>query len=298
MPSPITRCLILLFWLSTAAYVGYAEIWPRYFSSAPPALRIDLADEAAQTVPVRWLVFRGEERIGWLTTRMEYLHENDSFRFINTYSKLKFEVAGQQLPVSLMVPDLETVIRVSRSGEMLEQNMKGQIEAYMGPLLLGKAATTMRSQVVNGELVGYCKVDSAFFKLDETLTPVPVAGGQVLNPMMPVSRLRDVQPGRRWIVYEVNPLMQALNSMLRGQKNTPDVLKSLIPEGKATELLAEVKPTSQKLTRKGFDPVECWVIEYSSEKGKARTWVSVADGRVLQQEAENAGEVLRFERQD
>jgi hypothetical protein len=298
MPSRRAMVLIILFWLCTSAYVVYADIWPRYFSDAPPPLRIDLADEAAHTVPVRWFVYRGDQRIGVLNSRMEYVPEDDTFRFINTYSGLKFDVAGQQMQLSMNVPELETVIRVTRSGELREQNMKGRIEAYIGVLLLGKATTVITSVVQGGELNGHCKVESPIFNLNEPLSPVPVPGGQVLNPMMPVSRLRDVQPGRRWVIYELNPLFTALNSMLRAQANTPEFVKGLIPQGKAVELLAEVNSNSVKLSRKGFDPVECWLIEYRSDKGKARTWVSVEDGRVLQQEAENAGELLRFERQD
>lgn len=287
-----------MFWLMTSGYVLYTEIWPRYFSSAPPPLRIDLADEAAQTVPVRWHVYRGDQLIGTMNSRMEYVTSDDTFRFINNYSKLKFDIAAHQLQISMQVPQLEATVRVTRSGELREQNMFGHLEAYIGPLMLGKATATIYSRVEAGELVGHCKVTSPLINLDDALTPTPVPGGQVMNPMMPLSRLRDVQPGRRWVIYEVNPLTTALNSMLKGQKNTPDLLKSLIPNGQAQELLAEVQSQSVQLTRLKQDPVECWVITYRSEKGQAQTWVSIADGRVLQQQAENAGEVLRFERQD
>jgi hypothetical protein len=120
----------------------------------------------------------------------------------------------------------------------------------------------------------------------------------VLNPMMPVRRLRDVQPGRRWVIREVDPLRDAVSILLREAAKDSQVALSALPRPENRELLAEVRPTPEKLVRDGGQAVECWVIEYRGEDVAARTWVSVADGRVLRQEAAGLGEQLRFERED
>ena len=98
MPSRLGIGFIVLFWLAATAHVGYREVWPRFFSDGPPPLRIDLADEAAQTVPTYWDVYRGDQRVGKLTTRMQYVPEDDTFRFLNTYMNLTLE---QSLPTGM-----------------------------------------------------------------------------------------------------------------------------------------------------------------------------------------------------
>ena len=56
MPSRRVIALIVAFWLVTSVYVAYRDLWPMLFASGPPPVAIDLADEAAQTIPVRWTI--------------------------------------------------------------------------------------------------------------------------------------------------------------------------------------------------------------------------------------------------
>jgi hypothetical protein len=298
MPSRLGVGLIVLFWLAATAHVGYREVWPRYFSDGPPPLRIDLADEAAQTVPTYWDVYRGDQRVGKLTTRMQYVPEDDTFRFLNTYLNLSVEFGA----VSLEVPKLDTTVRVTRSGDLREQQMTGLLQARLktklGSIALGNATAEVTGVVQNGQLVGRCKITSPAGNIDRPLEPVPVPQGQVLNPMMPVSRLRDVQPGRRWVIHQVDPLRDALNVLIKEVLKSSQVAASAIPQPGGGELIAEVQSSPERLERPDKGPVECWVIEYRGDEVQARTWVSVADGRVLRQEASGFGERLRFERQE
>lgn len=299
MPSRVGVGFILLFWLGTAALVGYREVWPRLFSDGPPPLRIDLADEAAQAVPARWAVYRGDEQVGTLITKMEYVGSDDTFRFVNSYRNLKFDFGKL---VGIEVPQLETVVRVTRTGDLREQQMTGELIAKFGGVEIGRATAEVTGVVRNGQLVGQCKIKSPLSNIDQPLEPVPVPAGQVMNPMMPVSRLRDVQPGRRWVIREVDPLREAMDVMLRevAKKSGQDSkLLEMLPKGdRDRELLAEVKGSPEKLTRKDGTEVECWIIEYRRDDTQARTWVSKDDGRVLRQEASGFGEKLRFERED
>jgi hypothetical protein len=298
MPSRLGVGLILLFWFATTTYVAHREIWPRYFSHGPPPLRIDLADEAAQALPTHWDVYRGDQRIGKLTTRMQHVDEDDTFRFVNTYTGLTFDFAT----VSLEVPKLDTTVRVTRTGELREQQMngtlRGVVKTRLGATAVAEASAEVSGVVQGGQLVGRCRITSPVGNIDRPLDPVPVPQGQVLNPMMPVSRLQDVQPGRRWVIREVDPLRDALNVLFREVLKSSEVMASALPQPGSRELIAEVKSSPELLERPGREPVECWVIEYRGDEVQARTWVSTADGRVLRQEASGFGEQLRFDRQD
>jgi hypothetical protein len=298
MPSRLGVALIALFWLATTGYVGYRDVWPRLFSDGPPPLRIDLADEATQNSPTRWTVYRGTEKVGGLKTRMEYQAADDSFRFVNTYSELRVRLGTVRLlDLAVELPTVETTVRVSRTGELKEQGMAGRLAVTAGNARLADGTAEVVGRVVGGQLVGRVKLQSSFGELDRPLDPVPVPAGQVLNPLMPVNRLQDVRPGRRWVIRQVDPLQDAVEALVRQVARQSDLAAGLVPAKGDRELIAEVRAEPERLDRKD-GPVDCWVIEYRGDQVEARTWVSVADGRVLRQEATGFGERLRFERED
>ena len=303
MPSRPTVGLIALFWLATSAYIGHREIWPRFFADAPPPIRIDLADEAAQALPVRWTVHRGNQPIGTLTTRMQYVPEDDTFRFVSQYNQLTLEVAR----FSFDLGGLETSTRVTRTGELREQRMAGKLRvALVTPLSktsMGEPASAeVTGTVADGRLVGRCRIwypaNAPDPVVDRPLEPVPVTAGQVLNPMAPVGRLRDVRPGQRWVIRQVDPLQDAMAILFKEVLKDSQIAATVIPRQTSQEMLAEVLQSPVQLTRLRVEPVECWVIEYRGEGVQAKTWVSREDGRVLRQEATGFGEQLRFERED
>ena len=296
MPSRFGVAFILLFWAATAALVGYREVWPRLVAGGPPPIRIDLADEATQMAPTTWGVYRGDQKVGGLTTRMEYLPADDTFRFRNNYRDLKFDFGV----ITIGVPRLETTVRVTREGDLREQHMDGTLVAQLKGLTVAQADARVDAEVVGGQLVGRMRLTkSPFGDLDRPLDPVPVPAGQVLNPMMPVNRLRDVRPGRRWVIREVNPLADALAALVKEVAKQSNLAASALPSPESRELLAEVRSATERVERKKEESVECWVIEYrGDQETAARTWVSVADGRVMRQEATGFGERLRFEREE
>lgn len=303
MPSRRGVVLILLFWLASTTHVVYYDVWPRLFSDAPPPIRIDLTDEAAQVVPTKWKIYRGDEPVGTLTTRTEYIPDDDTFRFTNTYHKLSFDFST----VAVEFPRLETTIRVTRAGGLREQRMSGELRASakLGPVTvpIGDASADVNGVVTSGRLVGTCVIrypaNAVTPAVERTLEPVPVPAGQVLNPMSPVSRLRDVRPGQRWVIRQVDPLRDSLTILFREVLKSSELASTALPQQSGNqELLAEVLRTPEKLERAGKEPVECWVIEYRGEGVQARTWVGREDGRVMRQEATGYGERLRFERDD
>lgn len=292
MPSRFGVFGIVLFWLATTGYVGYRDVWPRLFADGPPPLRIDLTDEATQTIPARWTIYRGTQKVGSLTTWMEYAASDDTFWFKSKYNSLELDYEIPRVgSVTLAVPELETAVRVTRAGALREQTMTGKLDAKVGKSSIGTATAKVDAKVEDGMLVGQFRVVPPAFvgkPIDRPLEPVPVPGGQVLNPMMPVNRLRDVQPGKRWVIYPNDPLKDSFAA----------AFPAFAQQGKGpSSLIAEVASASEMLVVKNKE-IECWVIEYRGDDVTAKTWVAVSDGRVLRQEASGFGEKLRFERED
>ena len=233
---------------------------------------------------------------------MEYLAADDTFRFVNNYGQLSLDAGGGNSVVTVEAPKLVTTIRVSRTGELREQSMSGELRVLLGPVELGHASAEIEGRVVNGMLLGRCKVrypiNAAQPTIDRELEPVPVPAGQVLNPMMPVNRLRDITPGRRWVIREVNPLEDAL-AVLGQELSKQSKFKLPLPAtASGAELIAEVQSGTEDYPLRPNEVVPCRVIAYRGERVAARTWVSVADGRVMRQEATVGDDTLRFDRQD
>lgn len=284
MPSRRAIALILAFWLAVTGYVGYRDVWPRYFSSGPPPVLIDLADEAAQTVPVRWTVSRNGRPVGRLVTRMRYVEADDTFQFAHQYTDLRFEVGA----VAVVFPGLTNTVRVTRAGDLRELATDARIEVRVGGLKLGDAAARVAGTVTGGELLATAelKAPPPFGDSSKTLAPIPVPRGQPLNPLQPVNRIAGLTPGRRWVVHPFDPLAEITRQFGLGGK-----------AGEPESLVAEVASEPRDLDRKD-GPVPCWVIEYRNSTLTAHTWVRVSDGKVLRQEAVERGERLTLDRDE
>jgi hypothetical protein len=274
-----------------------------------------MTDEATQQ-EAKWSLYREvagakPQKIGGLVTSLEYSAVDDTFWFRNHYQDVKFELGTIGPAIMLKLPKANSDIRVNRAGWLRQHYMDGQMAIELVPKGMEKGFEVATAEPVldahvtkENLLVGKLRVTSTFVNIDRDLTPVTVENGQVLNPMMPVARLRDVRPGRRWVIQEVDPLRDAVGLMV---KELTD--KSSIPAlavgpagGEPKTLIAEVRSDPVTLTPLSLDqrqakPVECWVIDYRGDGDvRAATWVGVADGRVYRQEASGFGEKLRFER--
>ena len=289
MPPRFAVAGIVAFWLATTAFVVHRDVWPRLFSSGPPPVSIELADEARQNVPAKWHLLRNGQKVGRLSTQMKYLDSEDAFLFTYRYSGLKFEQSG----VALEVPDATSEVRMTRAGDLREQTMK--VEVLLGGEKGARGTIDMRGTVTNGVLTGRVEIKSALINLAGDLDPVPVPRGMPLNPMQPVNRIGNVRAGLEWVVHESNPMGDAVGGLIR-KKLAEFGLR--LPEEKAKDaLVAQVGAAPEALTWQGQE-VACWVIEYRRAEPVARTWVRVSDGKVLRQEAFEKGESLTFERED
>ncbi len=292
MPSRVTVMCIFAFWLVTTGYIAYRDVWPRVFASGPPPVSIELADEARQNIPAKWTLYRNGQKAGRLTTQMKYLDTEDTFQFTYRYTELTLE----QSDVTLTASEAVSEVRMSRAGDLKGQTMTAKVKVLFRGTELAEGTIDVRGVVTDGFLTGRGELKSSLLNAVGDLDPVPVPkNGQPLNPLQPVNRLRGVSGPRTWVVYESNPLQDAVADLVR--KKVAEFGVRFQERKAKEELYAAVARSPQNLNWKGED-VSCWVIEYRRAEPVARTWVRVSDGKVLRQEAFEKGESLSFERED
>ena len=297
MPSRPLVVAIILFWLAAVGWVGYRDVWPRLAASGPPPIAVDLGDEASQLVPVQWQVLRGTDRVGRLTTRMTYQDADDTFRLTHHYKNLTFDFGR----VRAVFPDVTLATRVTRAGALREQGMTGRmvVQLRVGDDFteLAAAKAVIEGEVRDGVFHSRCDIDSPILQAKRDLDPVPVPDGQALSPLQPVGRIANVRGGQRWVVHEINPLRDAMSSLLKGFVGQQGFG---IPDEKREVFVAAVGDRPEPLAW-GREKAEvmCWVIEYrGAGDARVRTWVRADDGRVLRQEATRDGEQIALERDE
>jgi len=291
MPSRPAVALIVVFWLVVTGYVAYRDLWPVLFASGPPPVAIDLADEAAQNVPTRWTITLNGQKAGRLVTQIRYIDADDTFRFTHDYKQLRYAIGN----TVVVVPELRSVERITRAGDLREQSAEGTMELYQGEIKLGDVTAKVVGTVAEGQLTAVCDLKLTFaggtpLTFNRTLPPVPVPSGQPLNPLQPLNRIADLHPGRRWAIARNNPLDDALGALGKEFGVNP-------PPASNEPLIGEVLAQPRDLDWRG-KLVSCWVIEYREAEPVARTWVRVSDSKVLKQEAFKKGEQLSIERDE
>ncbi len=289
MPSRSAIALIVAFWLATLGFAFYREVWPRLMASGPPPLAIDLAEEASPNVSVKWTIYRGDHKIGRLTTHMSYDDRDDTFRQTHEYHQLEFTFQDAMV----RVPQLKLTTRVNRAGELREQTMDGKLVVELS---VGKfeAEVTVHGTVSEGVFSGRCVMKSPLGDIDQALDPAPVPTGQALNPLLVMNRINGLRGGQSWRVVEIDPLGDAVAALVNGQ-----MAKLGLPtfQPQREPIFARVSASPEPLLWNGEEH-ECWVIEFRGRDAKAKTWVRVRDGKVLRQDAFGMGERLTIERND
>ncbi len=288
MPSRPAVVLISLLWLTSNGWIAWRE-WLPHWRGEPPAAIIDLADEAARNIPIRWGIYRGTERIGSLNTQFSYRDSDDSFEYVHHYRNLRLSTGG----VSVEVPELKITMRLGRDGRWRGQTLRGEIVAQVSTIRLA-AEISVEGVVRDGILQAQARLRSLLGEWNQELEPIPLAASPPLNPLMPLNRLLGLRPGQRWLVAEYNPLNEAIAAMLRQGAGQFGLT---LPPPPRESLFAEVLSAPQSLQWNN-EPVLCQVIEYRrGGELVARTWVHASDGRILKQEAFQQGEYLAIVRE-
>lgn len=147
-----------------------------------------------------------------------------------------------------------------------------------------------------------CEYEYAGAKATYPLEPIRLVSRNAFSPLQPVQKYPPLRPGQTWRASNIDPVGDALEGAMRQV-----VSKMLAAEfgGKApvslpaarrpTELLARVQADTEEVSTRTSRHV-CRVIVFEGGDVTARTWVDVADGRAVRQEAKAAGETFVLER--
>ncbi len=105
-----------------------------------------------------------------------------------------------------------------------------------------------------------------------------------------------MRPGQRWVVHEINPLRDAMSSLMKGFVGQQGIG---LPDEAREAFVATVGDRPEALAwGKDRADVMCWVIDYRANDSRVRTWVRADDGRVLRQEASREGDAIALERDE
>jgi len=301
MPPRLVVLLIVAGWAATMSWLLYREWWQWHAAEGAPPFLIDLVDEAAPQAAA-WHILRDDKEIATARTSMEP-QKDDSFALTTEINKLDLDFdtplpLGPFSKIKLSLGKLRNVLRVNRDGELLR--LYTDVEIDLGRLL--QARFEIHGVPRDGRLELRAVTELPTGKAEHQLPSVEFPSRNVLNPLLPLNRIKGLTPGRRWRITAVDPIADALAASIRQMsaqlaqeaKGAGSLLEHL-PVGGPRELLAEVLPQTQPLTWQG-QVHDCWVIEYRSKEVAARTWVRASDGLVMRQETIGMGERLTLQR--
>lgn len=299
MPPRSIVGLIVVFWLSSIAFLIYREYWPWWRTDAPPPFLVELADEAEPLV-AHWSIQRGDQKVGSSITTMTCLKDN-TIELSSTINNFEINLQALHLNVQVRINTLSTVQRVNREGQLL--TIRSRLQMHLQVPAIGQRVELkayINGRVRDGKLYATSTLESSLGRSEEELEPITMEMGNVLNPMQPIAKI-SVHPGQHWKMANVDPLGEilvlSLQQMLRQVKKDSAPLK--LGVGTPKVMLAEVA-SEPRLWQFETRSAMCYVIEYKSEDGAitGSTWVSVDSKMVMRQEVSHLGDKLVMERDD
>ncbi len=292
MPPRSVTLLIVAFWLATAGWFAWREVWPYLRTGDPPAYTIDLIEEARQ-LPIHWDVLQDDKKVGKAVTQIKYNPADDTFALEG-----KFELTS--LAGGLAKAEVNNVYQVTREGDLQSVNADATVSL---PAFSYAVTAHVEGPVRDGRFLPEGQIRLPGQVQEVKFDPVEVSGnGNVLNPLHPVNRITGLRPGRSWQVPLFDPLAVLSSARIEGKGGTDPVVQilSALLRGQGgpaqfRRLNATVLDAPQLLPWDGRDE-PCLVVEYRDGDLSARTWVRQRDGAVLQQEANLRGEQLLLKR--
>lgn len=289
MPSRPIAFSIIAFWIITIAWFVHREIWPRIASTGPAPFTIEITDEAVRHfAPLRWGLYRNNQRITTVRTAVDFCESDDSFALNATVGTM--DIVG--LPgLRLKLTSLTNQYRVRRDGQLIAA------KTHVGFDLAGtNVLVTITAEVRDSQVVPQCRIEYPGGVLEPPLEPFPTTRTGMLNPLHPVHRIAGLRVGQRWLMPLDDPLTDAIRATVDGflrQQWGPAAPK--LPRA-GPQTLSAVVVGPKLLAFNGHDET-CLVIEYRGDDYSAETWVRQADGAVLKQSASGAGESLSLVRE-
>jgi hypothetical protein len=282
MPSPRFALAIVAFWLATAAWLAYHDLWPRWRSGDRPPYTIDIAQEAeGRRVPRRWSVFYRGRTVGYALTSVNR-REDDTYELHTEYRFDQFTFTFLSGLIETDLRRMDSTYRVTPQGSLRE--LAGELVVDVREVRSHRVKVAVNGRVEGGVLTPRWRVESPLGDKELTSDPVEVAAQHsMLNPLQPWNRLLDVQEDRRWTITLFDPLADSLATLVPGHRPGVRTLEAGVRQG--VELFMW----------DGRD-VPCHVIEYHGENLSGKTFVRQGDGLVLRQEVTRQEVVLALER--
>jgi hypothetical protein len=296
---------IVLCWAMALSWLFYREIVPDVLSNDPVMYVVNVADESHHEhgLPPRvfWSVQRNGKACYNLYTLVQY-DENDDL----------FDVAGHlgPIPKADLENDNELAIEaglkarvrsismhshywVTRTGRLANVDIDTDYQFSSSTDDPFSLHAILHGSPRNGSLASTVTINRRD-PPDETeteLEPVALSGRDcVLNPLHPVQRIREIQPGRIWKCAVVDPcfLIQQPLQVLSVRTDTEDV----ILEWQQTPKLEERRTDSRVME------VPCRHMVFGEEGSLMwfETWIQASEGWVLKQEAHLWGETWTMTR--
>jgi hypothetical protein len=270
---------VLGFWLVANGWLFYREIWPRLRPGEPPAYSIDLAEEAGGG-SISWDVLHNHKRIGIAITKVVLDEKRKTYDLVCDYTYEK----GLPIMALLEVRKMSSVLTVTRQGQLRQAKVKVALRGWTGPVEM-----KLEADINDGLLTPRLELQAGAGLLEHKLKLEPVEvsdGGNILNPMHPLNKVRNLREGQNWQLPDVDPLKAAAAALSKEITGHAFAFPALIAEVRATTLTVEDRP------------VDCWLIEYheAGKKVSARTWVRKFDSQVIRQDALHQGTHLVLQR--
>jgi len=261
MPPRILTWSILIAWAAMTSWLFYRDLWPRLRPGDPPPFKIDFADEVlVKRPPVRWTVSRNGKATYVMKSEMTYDAELDQFEMSSELNPK--QGLAENAPLFERI-SMKSVYIVTRDGELRKFSIAMNVPVF--------GDVKMDGEYRDDQLISRVEVPAFGFR--KNLDPVKVvAKGNALNPLQPMDRLSNLQPGRQWNMTLSEPLIDALSGVVPGLK-----------DNSVKELHAHVLTDEHTLSF-GSREETCYVIEYTGEGADGKTWVRTSDGLVLKQE--------------
>jgi hypothetical protein len=298
---------IIVLWIGMTSWLFVREYWPQLQPGQPPPIRIDLADEAQNNIPVRWTIFRENEDRGYARTWVNFRDQDDDVkRRTHTAGEWEFELGGEfklwKTSDRYGQPDflVRNKYRVTREGELREFQSVVSINIKIKiPKPRDDKDSSQEDEVshqievlaLSGEVRdNFCYPHIAVSPEVKEWAPIaavferqmePVAmpkRATLLNPLEPVNKLAKVRKGQHWRI----PLIDPLTALWQKSPRVNYLNARVLPE------------TQWHKWGANKAPVPCLVIEYEGDDISGYTWVQEEDGLVVGQEITQHGDKLRL----
>jgi hypothetical protein len=297
MPPRLVVAAVVVGWLMTMGWLAHDRWLPWLRPTDEPAFVIEVADEVAPE-HFSWGVYRKGRKIGSADTRFS-AGKDGLFDMSTHFRDLEVDYGSV---VKFKIPSFTSTRQVTRQGDLVSLEAKGilQTSGTIGDIKIDSAIS---GHVEGDRFVGTCELDYGGGRTTFELEPIKLVSRTTFSPLQPGQKYPPLRPGQTWRASNIDPVSDATEGAMRQvvARMLAELFQGKAPIGlpkieRPTELLAVVQSDTEEITHAN-KTYTCRVIVFEATGTKARVWVDVSDGRVVQQEVTGRGETLVLQRE-